>query len=221
MQKYSDIKHADRGHSHVSPIMEALNRGNSGGVSNFGSVTDFISGILGDNFLQKSLSEPNNNFNNYNPNNYNEEIQDEIKKETEQIKNQIEDFEEEEENEDQEELDLNSNDYYKIYRDKEEIFECNLSVQGAKLSSSQVRLIMDHDICNLVFYGKIYKEGKCKIPLKKIIFYPEGSMGRIRLEVVVDDSIFIPWEETFIVEGSKKVKVEIKPQQKRKIDFKF
>ena len=38
---------------------------------------------------------------------------------------------------------------------------------------------------------------------------------------VVDDSIFIPWEETFIVEGSKKVKVEIKPQNSKKVEFRF
>jgi hypothetical protein len=80
-------------------------------------------------------------------------------------------------------------------------------------------LVFDHEICNIVFYGKVYKDGKCIIPLKKMNFYPEGSSGRIRLEVIVDDTIFIPWEETFTVEGAKKVSVQIKPQ--KKINFSF
>ena len=220
MQRYSDIKNNDKNINQASPIMEALNRGNSDRVSNFGSVTDFVSGILGNNFLQKPLPEkqPDNiNRNDY----YKTETPNDLKDNIEEIQSKIDDTIDDEDTGNIYEPYSDSNDYYKIYRDKEEIFECNLSVQGAKLSSSQVRLIMDHDICNLVFYGKIYKEGKCKIPLKKITFYPEGSIGRIRLEVVVDDSIFIPWEETFIVEGSKKVKVEVKSQGKKKIDFKF
>ena len=50
-------------------------------------------------------------------------------------------------------------------------------------------------------------------------FYPEKSTGRVRLEVIVDDTIFIPWEETFIVEGAKKVIVQIKSQ--KKVDIRF
>ena len=117
------------------------------------------------------------------------------------------------------ELELEDNTSYKIYRDREETFECNISVQGAKLSTSQARLIFDHEICNVVFYGKVYKDGKCTVPLKKMSFYPEGSIGRVRLEVIVDDTIFIPWEETFVVEGAKKVTVQVKSQ--KKVDFRF
>jgi len=130
----------------------------------------------------------------------------------------------EEEEDDEEELEDNLEDesdsaHYKIYRDKEENFECNISVQGAKLSSSQARLILDHEICNLVFYGKVSKDGKCVVPLKKMTYFPEGTIGRIRLEVIVDDTIFTPWEETFIVEGAKKVTVQIKSQKKVNLRF--
>jgi hypothetical protein len=218
MQKYTDLKNNNQS---SSAIMEALNRGNGNSVSNFGSVTDFLQGVLGNNFINKQILTSNKNDEiiipediykkedqNYNPDSQNNYIQN------------LEDIEDEE-NESMEDDIVNDSEHYKIYRDKEEIFECNVSIKGAKLSSTQIRLIIDHDICNLVFYGKVYKEGKCKIPLKKMTFYPEGSMGRMRLEVVVDDSIFIPWEETFIVEGSKKVKVEIKPQNSKKVEFRF
>jgi aromatic ring hydroxylase len=50
-------------------------------------------------------------------------------------------------------------------------------------------------------------------------FYPEKSTGRVRLEVIVEDTIFVPWEETFIVEGAKKVTVQIKSQ--KKVDVRF
>jgi hypothetical protein len=206
--------------------MEALNRGNLNNVSNFGSVTDFLYGVLGNNFISKEItsSSKNDSFNNdviripedvykKEEENYNADYQNEIIQNSEEINNNEDEFIEDDI--------INDSDYYKIYRDKEEIFECNISIQGAKLSSTQVRLIIDHDICNLVFYGKVYKEGKCKIPLKKMTFYPEGSMGRMRLEVIVDDSIFTPWEETFLVEGSKKVKVEIKSQNPKKVEFRF
>ena len=197
--------------------MEALNRGSGNNTASFGSVDQFLSGILGQAFVKEnppsqveSPSEPPVDQPvirqeipvNYPPAEKDGDMEDEIQ--------------DQEDNSHEEEID---GSFYKIYRDKEEIFECNISVQGAKLSSSQVRLIFDHEICNLVFYGKISKDGKCAVPLKKMNFYPEKSTGRVRLEVIVEDTVFVPWEETFIVEGAKKVTVQIKSQ--KKVDFKF
>ena len=101
-------------------------------------------------------------------------------------------------------------DLYKLYRDKEETFECNISVQGASLASSQVRLIIDTSIINLVYYGKLYKDGRCLVQIGKMTHFPEGTRGRIRLEVIVDDTVFAPWESACIVEGAKRVTVEVK-----------
>jgi len=50
--------------------------------------------------------------------------------------------------------------------------------------------------------------------------FPEGTIGKAHLEVVIDDTLFVPWEETFIVEGSKKITVEIKPQSKVSVNLK-
>lgn len=214
MKSYTDWK----GNS-GSAILEALNRGSSNSVSSFGSVDQFIHGLLGNNFIKDKPDIKKDNP--INQEIKEEKEKDQFYKEPEKIK--------EKENEEQEELEesevlsdddeVSGSSLYKIYRDKEENFECNISIQGAKLSNSQVRLVFDHEICNLVFYGKVYKDGKCLVPLKKMTLYPEGSTGRVKLEVIVDDTIFVPWEETFIVEGAKKVTVQIKPQ--KKVDFRF
>jgi hypothetical protein len=114
---------------------------------------------------------------------------------------------------------VSSDDVYKLYRDKEENFECNITVEGASLTSSQVRLIIDTNLMNLVFYGKLYKDGRCMVPLKKMIMFPEGTRGQIRLEVIVDDTVFSPWESDCIVEGAKKVTVDLKQKKNVSINF--
>jgi len=119
----------------------------------------------------------------------------------------------------EEELAEVDTDVYKLYRDREESFECNISIEGAALSSAQARLIIDTNLINLVFYGKLYKDGRCLVPLKKMTMFPEGTRGQIRLEVVVDDTLFSPWESACIVEGAKKVSVDIK--QKKGVSIKF
>lgn len=214
MQNFGDWKSKS---SSSSAIMEALNRGSQNNTATFGSVDQFLAGLLGSNFNTQKIEqgEPREeevkpisipDVAETNPPKFKQEIVEDEPEEEEEIIDDIED-------------DSIDSSLYKVYRDKEEVFECNISVQGAKLSSSQVRLIFDHEICNLVFYGKISKDGKCAVPLKKMSFYPEKSTGRVRLEVVVDDTIFTPWEETFIVEGAKKVTVQIKSQ--KRVDVKF
>jgi hypothetical protein len=110
--------------------------------------------------------------------------------------------------------------YYKLYRDKDETFECKISVEGTSLVNSSVRLILETDAWNILFFGKIYKDGRCVVPLKKMSVFPEGLIGKARLEVIIDEMMFVPWEETFIVEGAKKVTVEIKPQTKVSVNLK-
>lgn len=108
---------------------------------------------------------------------------------------------------------------YKLYRDREETFECNVSVEGASLSSAVARIIIDTNTINLIFYGKLYKDGRCLIPLQKMTMYPEGTRGQMRLEVIVDDTVFSPWESSCVIEGAKKVSVDIK--QKKQVSVVF
>lgn len=199
MKSYTDLKFG----SSRSAIMEALNKGTVNTGSSFGSVDQFIHGLLGSNFITDKKSPLKNENPNAKEENDNKKLNPPNVKEDNEISNL-------------EGPGIFSNDdiidgssSYKVYRDREEDFECEIVIQGAKLSNAHVRLVFDHDICNLVFYGKIYKEGKCLIPLKKMSFYPEGSTGNVKLEVIIDDNIFVPWEETFVVKESKKITVQV------------
>lgn len=99
--------------------------------------------------------------------------------------------------------------YYSFYRDRDEVFECKVTIEGT-ISTATARLILITDTWNLVFYGKIKRDGTCIIPIKKLVVLPQGTTGRATLEVVVDDVVFSPWENAFRVEESKKVRVQIK-----------
>lgn len=108
---------------------------------------------------------------------------------------------------------------YRIARDKDEVFECKISVEGTTLNEARARLVLDSEPWNLTFYGKIYPDGRCFIPIKKGLPLGEGSTGKIRLEVIAEDQLFVGWENDFLVEVSKKLNVEVKEQKKVKVSF--
>lgn len=103
---------------------------------------------------------------------------------------------------------------YKLFTDKTELFECTIKLEGAKLTNSKVRLVVESTDLNLLFKGKIDSDGKCKIPITKLRgLLDENTQGNIRLEVIADDTYFSPWETNFTVEAAKKLTVEVKSQQ--------
>jgi len=70
----------------------------------------------------------------------------------------------------------------------------------------------------LVFYGAITKDGKCTIPVKKLkSVLSENTKGKVKLEVIAEDTYFEPWSDEFDVETSKKVQVEVKSSVKKPI----
>lgn len=101
---------------------------------------------------------------------------------------------------------------YKIFRDKAESFECRVMIEGSDVKNTAVRLILESEEWNIFFKGSI-NGGVCTIPLKKISILSPGLKGVIKLEVVVDGEIFYPWYETFQVQNSKNVKVEVLSQK--------
>ena len=106
---------------------------------------------------------------------------------------------------------------YKLFTDKNELFECNISLQGASLKESQARLVIETQDYSLLFNGSISKGGKCEIPIKKLKgLIDENTSGNIRLEVIAEDTYFTPWESDFEVDASKKVTVEVKSQTTKK-----
>ena len=110
---------------------------------------------------------------------------------------------------------------YKLFTDKAELFECDIKIEGSSLSKSIARLVVETGDYSLMFNGKISTDGRCQIPIKKLKgLIDESSKGNIRLEVIAEDTYFIPWKSEFEIEASKKVTVEIRSQQKPLIESK-
>ena len=99
---------------------------------------------------------------------------------------------------------------YTLYTDKSEDFKCNIGVEGADISNTFARLVLENKNVNLMFEGKVSKDGTCIIPIKKLKhILPEGTEGKMKLEVVADDTFFSPWEDEFSVKINKRVTVEV------------
>jgi len=106
---------------------------------------------------------------------------------------------------------------YKLFTDKTETFECDIKIEGASLSNSKSRLVVETKDYSLLFTGKIDNKGKCSIPIRKLKgLIDESTKGSIRLEVIADDTFFTPWESNFEIEASKSVTVEVKSQSSNK-----
>ena len=106
---------------------------------------------------------------------------------------------------------------YKLFTDKSELFECDIKLEGASLSKSSARLVVETSDYSLLFKGEINSSGKCEIPIRKLKgLIDENTTGNIRLEVIAEDTYFTPWESDFEVDASKKVTVEVKSQQVKK-----
>ena len=106
---------------------------------------------------------------------------------------------------------------YKLFTDKSELFECDIKLEGASLSKSKARLVVETSDYSLRFDGSISSNGKCEIPIRKLKgLIDENTTGNIRLEVIAEDTYFTPWESDFEVDASKKVTVEVKSQQTKK-----
>ena len=104
---------------------------------------------------------------------------------------------------------------YKLYTDKQEIFECKIYLEGASLTTATSRIIVETQDLKLMFEGTIDKDGNCKVPIKKLRgLVNEDTKGTMKLEVIAEDTYFLPWESDFEVDTAKKIKVEVKQQSK-------
>ena len=97
---------------------------------------------------------------------------------------------------------------YTLYTDKNNIFECDIQLEGASLSQAFARVIVEGNDLNLVFNGNISNEGNCRIELPKLSMLKEG--GKMNLEVIADDMYFNPWSSDFQLKKSKSITVEVK-----------
>lgn len=110
---------------------------------------------------------------------------------------------------------------YVVYTDKNEDFECTVNVSGASLQGSIARLILEvDDDFKLVFDGKVVDK-RCVIPVKRLPgILEEGMTGRMKLELIVEDTYFSPWKSDFVVKSSKKVSVLVKENTTENIENK-
>ena len=98
---------------------------------------------------------------------------------------------------------------YKLYTDKKEVFECKLHLEGASLNESTARILVETDDISFLFNGKIDKKGNCRVPIKRFKgLLDENTKGNIKLEVIAEGTHIEPWSDDFIVDTSKKVRVE-------------
>lgn len=106
---------------------------------------------------------------------------------------------------------------YKIYLDKNELFEADIDLFGAKFTETSARLIMNTERWNLVFEGDVNMDGKIIIPITKLKdIFQEGFVGNLKLEVIAGDTYFTPWEDEFELLRSKNVTVEVADKDEKK-----
>jgi hypothetical protein len=103
------------------------------------------------------------------------------------------------------EMTSDNSNYYQLYKDVNENFVCDIFIEGAKIEDSKVRLVLESKEWNLIFNGYI-ENGKCHIPIKKLDILNEDITGEIKLEVIAEGNVFVPWFDKFIVKSTKKVK---------------
>lgn len=106
-----------------------------------------------------------------------------------------------------EEITPESKEFYKLYQDINENFICDIHIDGVDAHKVLPRLVIESENLSIMYKG-IVEDGKCIIPVNKLDFLSEGQIGKIKLEVVADNTIFIPWEDSYKI--FKKVKTIIK-----------
>lgn len=103
---------------------------------------------------------------------------------------------------------------YKLFLDKNNLFECDIQLQGASLKSSFARIIVEGKDHSYVFNGEIDQNGHCSVELNKLKdIFENNETGTIKLEVVADDVYFNPWSDSFQTDLSKRIDVVVKEQE--------
>jgi hypothetical protein len=103
---------------------------------------------------------------------------------------------------------------YTLYLDKNEDFIAEVSVKNASLKNSKARLIMESSGgLNLVFNGKI-EGGKCIVPIRRLKgILDENTIGKMILEIIVEDTYFSPWSDDYTTAQYTSIKVRVNEQK--------
>lgn len=95
-----------------------------------------------------------------------------------------------------------------FYKDKSSLFEFKINVEGAELENTFARVIIENNNRKYLFEGKI-QDGLCSIDLPALKEFKEIKEGKLSVEVVADNSYFVPYEGVYELKESKKVVIEM------------
>ena len=95
-----------------------------------------------------------------------------------------------------------------FYKDKSDVFRCDVAIDGASLNESKIRLVLEFDNGkSYLFKGKVSSDGKVEIPVPKMN-EENDSGGNATLEVIAENTFFEPWSGNFKLKSRKAVQVE-------------
>lgn len=92
-------------------------------------------------------------------------------------------------------------DLYKLYKDNSEIFTCDVNIDGVdKTDSIITKIVIETATYDVVCRGKIINN-RCIVIIPKLPFLTENGTGKIKLEIAVGDTLFCPWNGTYIIKN--------------------
>jgi len=97
-----------------------------------------------------------------------------------------------------------------FFKDKKNLFECKVSVEGANIKDTTARLVLKFNESkqNSLFYGTIKEDGYCsfEIPALKEV---KDISGEAIIEVIAESMFFEAAKTDFEIKQSKTIKVEM------------
>jgi len=106
---------------------------------------------------------------------------------------------------------------YKLFIDSDKSFSCDVDIKGCDISECHARIILETDKFSILLNGEINEDGKCSVEIPKLNnLLKEDTKGKMILEIIAENALFLPWESDFIVEKQKDVKVSSVKEDKKK-----
>lgn len=94
-----------------------------------------------------------------------------------------------------------------IYKNKGEVFRCQLEISGANTTDAKARLCMEfEDVPNIYFNGTIDEDGICVFQIPKLTQLDEME-GKIIIEIIADETYFQVYEADLELKNSVNIKL--------------
>jgi len=86
----------------------------------------------------------------------------------------------------------------RFHSDRKQIFECKIKIEGADAKDSTARLVLQDGDTNRIYEGKVDVLGNCKIDIPALDGF-KNSKGKATLEVRVNDVVFEPYKNDYLI----------------------